>query len=599
MIHGAEATTPQTHDLDRSLRESFGAFPAGEIHLFSEYIDAGRFEGVQQARLQAAYFRERYAEKQVDLIFAAGTLALAFLTRYRDEIFPGIPIVFMEVRQETLDNLKLPRDVIGVGTELEAVPAVALALRLRPASREVVILAGASELDRIWDARLRQAAAKVAPGLPVRSLSGLSIEQIERELAALTPESVVVGGTFRRDGAGRFFQGSVPVLERVSAVAGAPIFHVAVPAVGRGAVGSVGLPPEEMSRQAAGIAQLILAGVPAEAVALPKPLTPRTQVDWRQIQRWNISQDLVPADAVVLFRDLSFWDQYHFHVLAVAVLILLETSLIAALLIEARKRRRAELLAHGQRQELARLSRVTLLASMSVSVAHELSQPLGAILTNAQAARLFLKQDPADLAEADESLLAIIRSDHRAGEIITNLRKMLLKKEVSRQALSLNELLAELLKLLDSELNLRRTKVEVDVADDCPSVLADRTQLLQVLINLVINACDAMQSTAPSERLVVIRAETVDRRVLLRVEDHGSGVPNDLLDGKFAPFVTTKANGLGMGLSICRSIVESHGGKLSVTNKASGGAIFAFDLPIVADRMADRELERAGPAQDR
>lgn len=576
VFYGSEALAVL---IDRSLRESFRSPADGEVQFFSEQIDSARFAGPEHAQRLAAFLKERYAGKKIDLIFASGPAALSYMTTYRDRIFPGVPVVFLDVREKTLATYQLPSDFTGVAAEIEAEPALKLALRLRPSTREIVLLFGTSEPDKLWEARLREAAAKLVPQLPVQSVSRLPIEEIERELAALGPDAVILGGAFSRDGAGRYFPGSLAVLRRLQPTAAAPIFHITTSAVGNGAVGSTGVPPEELTRQASTIAKAILAGASPSAVKLPEPVPSRPYLDWRELQRWGISEDLLPADAVVLFRPPSFWDRYRYHALAGFALILLEAALIAALLVEARKRKTAELQAHRQRQELAYLSRVTTLGAMSVSVAHELNQPLGAILSNAQAAKLFLRQEPADLAEVSDSLDAIIRSDQRAAEIIRNLRRMLAKQDVPKQSLAIADVVNELANLVQSELIVRQAAVALRVDDDCPLVLADRTQLLQVLINLVINACDAMARIPQARRLIVIGARKVEGGVQVSVEDHGDGVPSHLLAGSFTPFVTTKSQGLGIGLAVCSSIIESHGGQLRVTNKTSGGAVFTFDLP--------------------
>jgi C4-dicarboxylate-specific signal transduction histidine kinase len=226
-------------------------------------------------------------------------------------------------------------------------------------------------------------------------------------------------------------------------------------------------------------------------------------------------------------------------------------------------------------------------------LAHELNQPLGAILSNAQAARMFLDRDPADLAEVGESLDAIIRNDQRASEIIRALRRMLVKEDVPKRDLAIETVVDEAMKLLGSELIVRRTAIRTEIANGCPHVTGDRIQLQQVLVNLVINACDAMEGNAPAERVVIVRTKKTDRGVRVSVEDHGKGVPPALLEGNFTPFVTTKTHGMGLGLAVCSSIIANHGGHLRVTNKESGGAIFTFELPASVRHAHDRESQPA------
>jgi hypothetical protein len=213
-FYGGEPRIPSNQDIDRALR---AAFPENEEHLqfSSQYLDSGRFEGPENERLLVNFLRGRYAGVKVDLLFATDPVALRLLVRYRAEIFPRVPIVFADIRKATLATMDLPRDVVGVGVDVGAEPIIELALRLRPATRELVIVTGTSELDRTWEARFRAAAAKLAPSLPARVLSSLPIEGIERELAMLKPSSVVLMGAFRRDGAGRPLAGTLAALDRL------------------------------------------------------------------------------------------------------------------------------------------------------------------------------------------------------------------------------------------------------------------------------------------------------------------------------------------------------------------------------------------------
>ncbi len=236
--------------------------------------------------------------------FSRRILSLRFLTRYRDEIAPHAPVVFANLRGSTLAGMSLPADFVGVPVELDAKPTVKLALTLRPAVSELVIVTGNDPLGRVWESRIREAAAALAPTVPHRVLTGLPVEDIERELANLTPQAAVLCGEFRRDGAGRSFPGALYVLGRLAAVSKAPIFHVvdADSAVGLGALAGVSIGNVASARQAVDIGKAILAGTPADAVTLPSPLSPRPYVDWREVVRWGIDESLLADDSGMPIR---------------------------------------------------------------------------------------------------------------------------------------------------------------------------------------------------------------------------------------------------------------------------------------------------------
>lgn len=252
---------------------------------------------------------------------------------------------------------------------------------------------------------------------------------------------------------------------------------------------------------------------------------------------------------------------------------------VLASVVDVSERRRLESEAARHRNELAHLSRVALLAELSGSLAHELNQPLTAILSNAQAAIRFLTRKPPDLDEVAASLSNIVESDKRAGEVIRRLRAMLRKEPAEHRATDLNEVVADVLRIIRSDLLNRSTQVELDLAPDLPPVWGDRIQLQQVLLNLITNGSDAMEGLASGRRLVIRTGATPAGGVQVSVVDHGTGIPAESLEAIFQPFVSTKADGMGLGLAVCMSIIESHRGRLWASNNDVAGASVHFSLP--------------------
>lgn len=252
-------------------------------------------------------------------------------------------------------------------------------------------------------------------------------------------------------------------------------------------------------------------------------------------------------------------------------------------------RKQAEQDVQQKRDELAHLSRVTMLGELSGSLAHELNQPLMAILSNAQAAQRFLAQDPVDLDELRQILKDIVADDRRAGEVIHRLRMLLKKGEVQQQPLDANELIQEVLKLLQSDLANRQVHVHTELAAELPDVHGDRVQLQQVLINLITNGCNAMTDDILEERKLVVRTEFIaSEGIRVSVSDRGCGIPAENLPRIFEPFFTTRPQGMGLGLSVCRTIIGAHHGRLWAENNADRGATLLFTVPA-----AKREGEGA------
>ena len=256
------------------------------------------------------------------------------------------------------------------------------------------------------------------------------------------------------------------------------------------------------------------------------------------------------------------------------------------------RRKSAELEAQRQRGELAHVARVNMVSELSGSVAHELNQPLASILSNAQAARMLLGRDTIDLVELGAMLDDIVGEDLRAAEIIRGLRRMLKKEESAIERLSVNEVVGEVLRLMRGELTRRRVAVETRFDPAAPQVSGDRMLLQQVVLNLLLNACDAMSANVLSDRVVEIRTGVAEGLMCLSVADRGGGIPPDVMESLFKPFFTTKPNGLGLGLSVCRSIVAAHGGELRAANNPARGATFSFSIPIL-DPLAAPSVDGA------
>ena len=244
-------------------------------------------------------------------------------------------------------------------------------------------------------------------------------------------------------------------------------------------------------------------------------------------------------------------------------------------------RKQAEQELHERRGELAHLARVTMLGELSGSLAHELNQPLTAILSNAQAAEHYLAQDAPDLAQVREILADVVAEDERAGEVIRRLRLLLRKGEVQQQTLDVNEVVIEVLKLARSDLTSQGVTVDTALASDLGAIRGDGVQLQQVLLNLVMNACDAMADNVAKDRLLTVRTfSTGEASVRIEVSDVGRGLPAGGAERAFERYFTTKTQGLGLGLSVCRTIITAHGGTLGAANNAGRGATFHFTLPL-------------------
>ena len=277
------------------------------------------------------------------------------------------------------------------------------------------------------------------------------------------------------------------------------------------------------------------------------------------------------------------WERYWWQIALVTAVILLQAGLIAGLLREHRRRQLAEVQSRQRMAELAHVNRFSTAGELTASIAHEINQPLGSILTNTETAQAILKSPNPDIDELNDIVSDILQDDRRATEVIRRMRSLLKKAPFELKNFDLNDVVRETVRFFSALAVGRKFELVSVITPDALPILGDRIQLQQVILNLVVNGIDAMKDTPSENRIISIRTSRVEKFAQLSVSDRGSGIPEDKLKEVFEPFFTSKAEGMGMGLSIARTIIEAHNGLISAKNRDHGGASFRIRLPLVRD----------------
>src|SRR5450755_844119 len=340
--------------------------------------------------------------------------------------------------------------------------------------------------------------------------------------------------------------------------------------------------PTEGARATAAAAVRMLGGEKASGIKVRPIEFSVPKYDWRQLRRWNISESRLPVGSEVLFREPTAWERYSWQLALITAVILAQAGLISALLNAHRRRRLAEVQSRQRMAELAHVNRFSTAGVLTASIAHEINQPLGAILTNAETADEILNSPSPDIAELKDIVKDILQDDRRAGEVIRRMRSLLKKAPFELKNIDLNDLVRETVEFLSALAIARRVELLSLITPDALPILGDRIQLQQVILNLVVNGIDAMKDTPTENRIIIIWTSRAENFAELSVLDHGSGISVDKLKTVFEPFYTSKAEGMGMGLSIARTIVEAHYGLIWAENRDHGGASFQIRLPLVS-----------------
>ena len=581
--------------LDQSGRDSvwFDAFFSGfrstlntksavRVSVYSEHLDLSRFGGARHDELLRRYLRDKFSERAIGVVVAQGSSALEFALRWRAELWPGVPAIFASVDEETGKRLSLPPDVTGTLYQRPFRDAVATARLLVPNLKRLALVGDPFERQAVR-AHYKQEVPVYAAEFELIDLMGLSMAELRRRVATLPRDTAIIYTAINIDGAGVAYR-PYEALAAFAEVANRPIVIDAETNMGHGGAGGFVTTPGPVGEAAARLALRILDGEDASKIPVTTGDFTRPVFDWRQLQRFGISESRLPAGSEIRFRSPSVWEQYRWYIIGALTLIALQAVLIVGLLLQRARRRRAEAETRRLNQELTHVGRVSVMGHLASALVHELNQPLTAILSNAQAGQRFLAAKSTNLDEVSEILKDIVQDNNRASEVIRHMRALVKKEQIELAQLNLAGVIGDVVALIHSEAILHSIGVELDLALDLPMARGDKIQLQQVILNLLLNAFDAMKDCPTGERTIVVQAaRNGGSMVEIAIRDRGTGLATDKLDKIFQPFYTTKSEGLGMGLSISRSIVEAHGGTLRAKNNPDRGATFYFTIPVTVE----------------
>jgi signal transduction histidine kinase len=420
----------------------------------------------------------------------------------------------------------------------------------------------------------------VAGSLAVEYLSGWPLPELVARMATESADTIVFYLAQFRDRDGHPY---VPrnVLRAISDASPAPVYGLFETYVGAGvAAGSM----EVYADRGELVAKLVREAVAGKSILPDQTLfsvASRCIADARALRRWSLDDGRLPAGCDLRFVDTPVWRQYAWQIATALAVLIGQSVLIVALIHQRRRRRVAEAESRSRLSEMAHMNRSVALGELTASIAHELNQPLAAIYSNAESAHIMIGDASPKLDEIAEILVDIKQDDKRASEVVSSIRTMLRKTEIATKDVDLNEAIAETIKLLAFDASNHGVAIRTDLEADLPRVLADRVQVQQVIVNLMLNAMEAMREIpAEKKRLLVSSRRVGDAAAEASVSDGGEGITPEMLPRIFDSFVTTKANGMGLGLSISRTIIEAHRGRIRAENLPSGGAAFRFTLPF-------------------
>ena len=564
----------------RDIRAELDRQSRWPIDVQEHSLVTARSDDPRAEELFLEYIKALYAGAPPDLIVSVGAPSAAFFQRHRRELFPTTPILFTVLEQRRVQYAGLTQNDTVVAVRHNFRVLFDSFLSISPDTKVVAIINGNSPNEKYWQKEMRRELQPLDGRIEIRWYDDLSYDAVLKQTASLPPHSAIFWYQMIVDAAGVAHEGD-RALTRLYASANAPIFTHDDAFFGQEIIGGPMHSALGGSRRAMEVAMRILGGEKPGDIKMPPSDFAPPKYDWRELHRWNIGESRLPPGSEILFLEPTLWERYSWQIALITTVILLQGGLISALLHQHRRRQLAEVQARQRMAELAHVNRFSTAGVLTASIAHEINQPLGSILTNAETVQAILKSPSPDIVELKEIIDDIVRDDRRASEVIRRMKSLLTKAPFELKSLDLNDVARETVEFLSTLAVARKVELISLIKQNALPILGDRVQLQQVILNLVVNGIDAMKDTPSEQCTISIRTSRVENFAELSVSDRGPGIPEDKLKGVFEPFYTSKAGGMGMGLSIARAIIEAHQGLIWAKNRDHGGASFRIKLPLV------------------
>jgi signal transduction histidine kinase len=459
-----------------------------------------------------------------------------------------------------------------------------------------MVVVGTSPIEKFWKGAIGRELQPLADRIKISWTDDLSFEALLKRASSLPPRSAIFWELMIVDAAGVVHEGDVP-LARLHAVANAPIFSYDESFFGNEIVGGPLLLVADSSRETAAVAIRMLRGEKSSEIQTPVVRFASPIFDWRQMQRWGISEKNLPPGSEILFRVPTAWEQYRWQIVTACTVFLIQIALIGWLIYEHRRRHLAEIQARNSMAELTQLNRLSTAGELSAAIAHEVRQPITAMVAMANAAARWLSRESPDIGRAQDAVNKVVAAGHRASDVITNVRGLFGKGTQEKTPTDVNKLIKAVLALVYIDLRKHSIETQMSLSELAP-VIGNEVQLQQVILNLVMNAIESMVSVAEPRVLSIKSESTEHNSVLISIGDTGRGIDVRNLNRIFKPLFTTKARGMGMGLAICKSIIESHDGQIWVSAGVPRGSIFHFELPLHQGDERKSELSGRTVATD-
>jgi ABC-type uncharacterized transport system substrate-binding protein len=468
VIDQSDVRGPFYYDVFSALRSTINADSKPPTTIHVESLDFSRFSGPEYEESLQRHFLVKYRDKPIGVIVAIGNASPDYVLRWRSTLWPRSPVVFAMVDEPTVARLNPGSDVTGLIMKLDLADAIQAARAVAPDLQRVVVVGDRWENQTIFR-HWKDQIARIAGGVEVSEMIGLTMRELRQRVATLPDHTAIVYTAIYSDGEGTYFP-PADAIAFITETANRPVVVPAESNIGRRSVGGFVMIPSLIGESAGALALRVLNGETAATIPTHLGNFVRPVFDWRQMQRWGIRESSLPPGSEIRFREATAWDQYRAQILFAGAAILLQAALIAWLLFERHRRYRAEIAVRDTMSNLAHVNRAATAGELTASIAHEVKQPLAAMVANANAGVRWLGAAMPDIGEAEAAFKRIIAAGHHAGDVVATVRSLFKQRAEERIQVKINDLIHNALSLERIELQKRQVSLRLDLAQGMPDV---------------------------------------------------------------------------------------------------------------------------------
>jgi len=595
VLHAMVPSTPAYRIITDGIRSKLTEVFGDQYNLHLDYLESERFPKGAYPKERFELFNEKYEDLDLDLLIYIGVDIVDPVKKNASEKLLNLPAIVIDFDLTEYGiklDLTLNDKTVVIGVRIDVSGTLNSAVSLFPERTAVYFVMGTSKADLLYGEATLAAAKHFDQRIASHFLTGMSMDQLLDTVRHLPDNGIIIIPSLNVDSKGVPYYNPESV-RLISQAANVPVFAYSDMGFGDGSVGGHILSFKKIGIIAGETAIKILNGADPASIKIDSREIFEHMYDWRQLKRWELAgSELIPKGSRIMFEEISFFRKFRIIIIATVIFLIIQSLLIINLVRLNRKQRQvtAQLLeAENKYRALVREDRILRIGQLTASLSHELNQPLTAILSTAQAGINFIDSSTLDPVLLKELFQNIVEDDKRTASILSSIRGMLKLEKREKEKVNLNILVEEIINIYLGESIIRGIKLQMILPEQPVFILADPIQIQQVIMNLLLNAMQSIEKAQPKTRQVTIKEVADKELVTVSVRDHGEGIADSVKDKLFKPFVTSKKEGTGIGLSISRSIIEDHEGRIWAENVPDGGAIFSFSLKVYQNEPGSKQ----------